>query len=371
MAQGTTKGVPIDIDPTLAADSDLLVPSQKAVKSYAQPQLNGTGFVKATGTTISYDNSTYLTTAITSLNALTGATQTLVTGTSGTDFAISSTGSTHTFNIPDASATARGLVTTGTQTIGGAKTFDSPVTMSTVNGGLLIPRVTTAQRNGIITPSSQLLVSNTDKKTLDQYNGTTWNSIAGDFSREMLAAQATGSVIKAAPLGYFYPNSAAGLLSTRSHFSAVYVEKEITITGVAFMQTVQGVYTGNNYNGIGLYSYNAGTVTLIDNTTNDTEFWKTAASNIVGTWVQKTFAGGSRTLQPGLYYLCALYNVSAQTTAPSIAASSWTANNSVNPLATNSTRLYGGLVNTVTTLPASQAMSTWNVFQFYFSLYLY
>jgi hypothetical protein len=61
MAQGTTKGVPIDTDPLLAADSDLLVPSQKAVKSYAQPQLNGLGFVKASGTTISYDNSTYLT----------------------------------------------------------------------------------------------------------------------------------------------------------------------------------------------------------------------------------------------------------------------------------------------------------------------
>ena len=34
MAQGTTRGVPIDIDPLLAADSDLLVPSQKAAKSY-------------------------------------------------------------------------------------------------------------------------------------------------------------------------------------------------------------------------------------------------------------------------------------------------------------------------------------------------
>jgi hypothetical protein len=34
MAQGTTKGVPIDIDPLLTADSDLLVPSQKAVKTY-------------------------------------------------------------------------------------------------------------------------------------------------------------------------------------------------------------------------------------------------------------------------------------------------------------------------------------------------
>jgi hypothetical protein len=61
MAQGTTRGVPIDTDPLLAADSDLLVPSQKAVKTYAQPQLNGVGFVKASGTTISYDNSTYLT----------------------------------------------------------------------------------------------------------------------------------------------------------------------------------------------------------------------------------------------------------------------------------------------------------------------
>jgi hypothetical protein len=34
MAQGTTKGVPIDVDSTLAADSDLLVPSQKAIKTY-------------------------------------------------------------------------------------------------------------------------------------------------------------------------------------------------------------------------------------------------------------------------------------------------------------------------------------------------
>lgn len=59
MAQGTTKGVPIDTDGTLSNNSDLLVPSQKAVKTYAQPQLNGTGFVKATGTIINYDNTTY------------------------------------------------------------------------------------------------------------------------------------------------------------------------------------------------------------------------------------------------------------------------------------------------------------------------
>jgi hypothetical protein len=64
-------------------------------------------------------------TGITSLNALTGATQTFAVGTTGSDFNISSSGTVHNFNIPDASASNRGLVTTGTQTFAGAKTFGS------------------------------------------------------------------------------------------------------------------------------------------------------------------------------------------------------------------------------------------------------
>ena len=62
-------------------------------------------------------------TGITSINSLTGAAQTLASGTSGTDFAIVSSGTSHTFNIPDASATARGLITASAQTLAGIKTF--------------------------------------------------------------------------------------------------------------------------------------------------------------------------------------------------------------------------------------------------------
>jgi hypothetical protein len=61
---------------------------------------------------------------LTTLNSLTRQVQFFQTGTSGSDFNISSVTATHTFNIPDASATNRGLITTGTQTIAGDKTLN-------------------------------------------------------------------------------------------------------------------------------------------------------------------------------------------------------------------------------------------------------
>lgn len=57
---------------------------------------------------------------LSSLNTLTATTQTFAIGTSGTNFNISSVGSVHTFNLPNASATNRGALTASDWT-----TFDS------------------------------------------------------------------------------------------------------------------------------------------------------------------------------------------------------------------------------------------------------
>ena len=54
---------------------------------------------------------TTFTTGLTALNGLTAQIQSLATGTTGTDFNISSATATHTFNLPDASATNRGALT--------------------------------------------------------------------------------------------------------------------------------------------------------------------------------------------------------------------------------------------------------------------
>lgn len=51
----------------------------------------------------------------------------LATGTTGTDFAIAHAAGSVTLNLPSASSANRGVVTTGTQSFGGVKTFLSPL----------------------------------------------------------------------------------------------------------------------------------------------------------------------------------------------------------------------------------------------------
>jgi hypothetical protein len=112
------------------------------VPTSRQLTINGTAY------DLSTDRSWTVSGGITTLNTLTTATQTFAVGTTGTNFAISSAAGVHTFNLPDASATARGVVSTGDQTFAGDKTFANVISSGYVQAGSTAPRVRFTQ-NGI------------------------------------------------------------------------------------------------------------------------------------------------------------------------------------------------------------------------------
>jgi len=83
---------------------------------------------------------TTFSTGLTSLNGITAQVQNLATGTTGSDFAINSTGSTHTFNLPTASAANRGALSSADwSTFNGKQpTLVSATNIKTVNGNSLL-----------------------------------------------------------------------------------------------------------------------------------------------------------------------------------------------------------------------------------------
>jgi len=80
---------------------------------------------------------------------------TAATSSIGSDFSITLSGSTITFALPNASSTARGVLSTGTQTIAGNKTFSGGISSTRIN-----PRVTSIASASTITPAAD---------TSDQY----------------------------------------------------------------------------------------------------------------------------------------------------------------------------------------------------------
>ena len=76
---------------------------------------------------------TTFSTGLTALNGLTAQVQNFATGTSGTDFAISSATSTHTFNLPTASAANRGALSSADWT-----TFNGKFTLPSLTSGSVL-----------------------------------------------------------------------------------------------------------------------------------------------------------------------------------------------------------------------------------------
>jgi hypothetical protein len=87
---------------------------------------------------------TTFSTGLTALNGLTEQVQLLAVGTSGTDFAISSVSSTHTFNLPTASASNRGALSTADWTAFNGKVTSVSGTAPIASSGGATPAISIA-----------------------------------------------------------------------------------------------------------------------------------------------------------------------------------------------------------------------------------
>jgi hypothetical protein len=109
---------------------------------------------------------------ITTLNGLTSSSQGFSVDGTGTDFTVASTSSTHAFHMPSASATARGLVTTGSQIFAGDKQFNDNIGIGIANtgtGSILIDR-SNLDGGGTDFPSIRLRNSNASDPAGSGYN---------------------------------------------------------------------------------------------------------------------------------------------------------------------------------------------------------
>ena len=139
--------------------------------------------------------------------------KTLSVGTTGTDFAIAHAANSVAFNLPDASATARGVITTGVQTIAGVKTFSSTITGSISGNAATV--TTNANLTGPITSTG-----NATSIAAQTGTGTTFAMSAGPtftgtvtiptpFTIGAVSMTATGTQLN-------YLNAATGTTGTTS-----------------------------------------------------------------------------------------------------------------------------------------------------------
>ena len=211
--------------------------------------------------------------------------------------------------------------------------------------------------------------------SLTKFNGTSsvTNAVADvDYLQQdmsLVAMQAMGSNIKCYNVGIPNPaniNTGSNLNSQQIRFSAVYIPKSATITGITWYQSVNGNYiAGANYNGVGLYSVSGGTLTLVASSTSDTSCFKQGTG-----FITKAFSSTYAATGGTIMYAAILYNSSSQTTAPSLGCFTGITNINSSLNYTNNNR-NSALLSSQTALPSSQALSGTTLNSNMFGIYLY
>ena len=234
------------------------------------------GAATLVGSTLNIPNYADTDTGITSLNGLTALTQTFAVGTSGTDFGISSATSTHTFNLPTASAANRGALSSadwttfnnktsnlGTVTSVGLTSATSGVTIGaspvTTSGDITLAIATaTSGQNG--------LLSSTDWTTFNNKQNALTNPITGTGTTNYLP-KFTG----ASALGNSIVTDNGTRVTIDGDFRVALADANINLQGTSKSYLLQVVDSDNR-------------LRIYDNTANVERFTITSAGSVgIGT----------------------------------------------------------------------------------------
>ena len=216
MAQGFTRGTPIDTDPNLALDSDLVVPSQKAIKDYVDTGLSNK--VNRSGDTMA-GNLILNTNPTLPLQAATkDYVDTLINGLDWKQAADASTVAV----LPAYTVTGSGQILTGN-----------------VNGA--IPSATT---DGVTLTANQRLLVKNETSTLTPNNGiyvvTQVGSGSLPFKLTRSADANTSALLSEATLGV---KNGTTLANTQWHCNPAAIPIIIGTTNITFAQIGGGNYT--------------------------------------------------------------------------------------------------------------------------------
>lgn len=185
--------------------------------------------------------------------------KTLAVGTSGTDFAVANGAGTVTLNLPDASASARGVITNGTQIIGGSKTFASGVvignnTTSDANYGTITSVTNSNYYRGNFDVTFDTGAFNANQTVTIQYEKT------GNLV--MLFIPGVSTAAKGAAPGASISNSSASNFGSNLR------------PAVQFYKVITGVNGGNNFIG-NMRVATTGAITFFANVNESTAYTTT------------------------------------------------------------------------------------------------
>ena len=216
MAQGFTRGVPIDTDPNLSLDSDLVVPSQKAVKDYIDTGLADK--VNRSGDTMAGNLILNVNPTLPLQAATKDYVDTLINGIDWKQAADASTVAV----LPAYTVTGSGQILTGN-----------------VNGA--IPSVTT---DGVTLTANQRLLVKNETSTLTPNNGIYVVTQVGSGSQPFILTRSsdanTPALLAEATLAV---KAGTTLANTQWHCNPAAVPLIIGVTYITFAQIGGGNYT--------------------------------------------------------------------------------------------------------------------------------